>query len=246
MDRSLYVMMSGAKETLQAQTTVSNNLANVNTTAFKADLEQFRSMPVFGPGYPSRIYSLAERPAVDMGSGPLRTTGRSLDVAIDGKGWMAVQAPQGGDAYTRRGDLRLTPEGLLQSGDGLLVLGENGPIAVPPAQKIDIASDGTISVVPLGEKPNVLVVVDRIKLVRPDPKRLEKGIDGLVRLKGGGVSPPDAQATLTSGSLERSNVNTVEALVDMIELARRYELQVKMMKTTKDDADATAQLLRMG
>lgn len=246
MDRSLYVMMSGAKETLQAQTTVSNNLANVNTTAFKADLEQFRSMPVFGPGYPSRIYSLAERPAVDMGSGPLRTTGRSLDVAIDGKGWMAVQAPQGGEAYTRRGDLRLTPEGLLQSGDGLLVLGENGPIAVPPAQKIDIASDGTISVVPLGEKPNVLVVVDRIKLVRPDPKRLEKGIDGLVRLKGGGVSPPDAQATLTSGSLEGSNVNTVEALVDMIELARRYELQVKMMKTTKDDADATAQLLRMG
>ncbi len=246
MDRSLYVVMSGAKETLQAQATVSNNLANVNSTAFKADLERFRSMPVFGPGYPSRIYALNERPATDVSQGPTQTTGRDLDVAIDGKGWMAVQTAEGSEALTRRGDLRISPEGLLQTGNGLLILGENGPIAIPPAQKIDIANDGTISVVPLGEKPDVLAVVDRIKLVRPDPGQLQKGEDGLIHLKGDGIAQADAQVTLVSGALEGSNVNTVEALVDMIELARRYELQVKMMKTTQDDANASAQLLRMG
>ncbi len=246
MDRSLFVVMSGAKETLQAQSSVSNNLANINTTGFKADLEQFRSMPVFGPGFPTRVYALNERPATDFDPGPIQTTGRDLDVAVKGDGWIAVQAPDGSEAYTRRGDLRLTPEGLLQTGDGLPILGENGPIAVPPAQKIDIAGDGTITIVPLGEKPDVTAVVDRIKLVRPDPRQLEKGLDGLVRLKNGRTAEADAGVTLVSGALEHSNVNSVAALVDLIELARRYELQVKMMKTAETDADATAQLLRMG
>ncbi len=246
MDRSLFVVMSGARETLRAQTSVSNNLANVNTAGFKQDLEQFRSMPVFGPGYPSRVYALNERPATDFDPGPIQTTGRDLDVAVKGDGWIAVQAADGSEAYTRRGDLRITPEGLLQTGDGHPVLGENGPIAIPPAQKIDIGSDGTISIVPLGEKPDVLAVVDRIKLVRANPRQLKKGEDGLIRLKAGGPAVADAGVTLVSGALEGSNVNSVAALVDMIELSRRYELQVKMMKTAEDDADATAQLLRMG
>ncbi len=246
MDRSLFVAMSGAKETLQAQSSVSNNLANVNTTGFKADLEQFRSMPVFGPGFPTRVYALNERPATDFDPGPIQTTGRELDVAVKGDGWIAVQAPDGSEAYTRRGDLRITPEGMLQTGDGLPILGENGPIAIPPAQKIDIAGDGTITIVPLGEKPDVTAVVDRIKLVRTDPRQLEKGIDGLIRLKNGQTAEADAGVTLVSGALERSNVNSVAALVDLIELARRYELQVKMMKTAETDADATSRLLRMG
>ncbi len=246
MDRSLYIAMSGAKETLYAQSSVNNNLANANTTAFKADLENFRSMPVFGPGHPSRVYAMDERPMTDFTHGPIQTTGRELDVAIDGKGWMAVQAPDGSEAYTRRGDLRLSPEGLLKTGDGLPVLGENGPVTIPPAQKIDIAGDGTISIVPLGENPDVLAVVDRIKLVRPNPTQLEKGEDGLIRLKGGAPATADSRVTLVSGALEGSNVNTVEALVKMIELGRRFELQVKMMKTVEEDAAATARLLRMG
>ncbi len=246
MDRSLFVAMSGAKETLQAQSSVSNNLANVNTTGFKADMEQFRSMPVFGPGFPTRVYALNERPATDFDPGPIQTTGRELDVAVKGDGWIAVQAPDGSEAYTRRGDLRVTPEGLLQTGNGLPILGENGPIAIPPAQKIDIAGDGTITIVPLGEKPDVTAVVDRIKLVRAEARQLEKGPDGLVRLKNGQTAEADADVTLISGALERSNVNSVAALVDLIELARRYELQVKMMKTAEEDADATSQLLRMG
>lgn len=245
MDRSLFVVMSGARETLRAQASVNNNLANVNTTGFKQDLEQFRSMPVFGPGYPSRVYALNERPATDFDPGPIRTTGRDLDVAVKGEGWIAVQAADGSEAYTRRGDLRITPEGLLQTGDGHPVLGDNGPIAIPPAQKVDIGSDGTISIVPLGEKPDVLAVVDRIKLVRAAPQQLEKGKDGLIRLKSGRPAEADAGITLVSGALEGSNVNSVAALVDMIELSRRYELQVKMMKTAEDDADTAAQLLRM-
>ncbi|HEB78240.1 MAG TPA: flagellar basal-body rod protein FlgF [Methylothermaceae bacterium] len=246
MDRSLFIVMSGAKETLQAQSSVSNNLANVNTTGFKADLEQFRSMPVFGPGFPSRVYALNERPATDFDPGPIQTTGRDLDVAIEGDGWIAVQAPDGSEAYTRRGDLHVTPEGLLQTGNGLPILGENGPIAIPPAQKIDIGTDGTITIVPLGEKPDVTAVVDRIKLIRARPEQLEKGLDGLIRFKDGRTGDADAGVTLVSGALERSNVNSVAALVDMIELARRYELQVKMMKTAEEDAAATTRLLRMG
>lgn len=246
MDRSLFVSMSGAKETLLAQTAVASNLANADTTGFKADLEQFRSMPVFGPGHPSRVYAMHERPATDFDPGPIRTTGRGLDVAMQGDGWIAVQAPDGSEAYTRRGDLRLSPEGLLLTGDGLPVLGENGPAAIPPAQKLEIAADGTISIVPLGGKPGVSAVIDRIKLIRPPLDQLEKGRDGLIRLKNGAMAEADAGVTLVPGALEGSNVNPVAALVEMIELARRFELQIKMMQTAEDDADATAKLLRMG
>ncbi len=245
MDRSLFISMSGAKETLQAQTAVSSNLANVDTTGFKADLEQFRSMPVFGPGHPTRVYAMHERPATDFNPGPIQTTGRELDVAIQGQGWLAVQAPDGTEAYTRRGDLRLSPEGLLLTGNGLPVLGENGPVAIPPAQKLEIAPDGTISIVPLGGKPDVSVVIDRIKLVNPQATQLIKGLDGLIRLQDGTPAQADASVVLVSGALEGSNVNPVAAMVEMIELSRRFELQVKMMKTAEDDADASARLLRM-
>jgi len=145
MDRMLYVAMSGAKETLMAQATTSNNLANANTTGFLADLQQFRSMPVFGDGYPTRVYALSERPATDLTSGSIVQTGRELDVAVSGQGWIAVQSPDGGEAYTRRGDLKLDANGLLTTGNGLPVSGSGGPIAIPPAEKIDIAPDGTIS-----------------------------------------------------------------------------------------------------
>ncbi|MCX8048212.1 MAG: flagellar basal body rod protein FlgF [Methylohalobius sp.] len=246
MDRSLFISMSGAKETLLAQAIVTSNLANADTVGFKADFEQFRSLPVFGPGYPSRVYALTERPATEFNSGSIHTTGRELDIAIDGEGWLAVQAPDGSEAYTRRGDLQLSPQGLLQTGDGLAVLGQNGPIAIPPAQKLEIAPDGTISIVPLGAKPDVSAVIDRIKLVRPSPEQLEKGQDGLIRLKNGGTANADASVALIPGALENSNVNSVQALVEMIELARRFELQIQMMKTAEEDSQASSKLLRIG
>ncbi len=246
MDRSLYIAMSGAKHILQAQTSNSHNLSNVNTTGFKADLEQFRSMPVFGPGYPSRVYAMVERPGVDFTPGVLQTTGRDLDIAIHGEGWFAVETRNGTEAYSRAGELQLTPEGLLQTADGLGVIGSGGPIAVPPAQEIEIGSDGTISIVPLGGNATSLAIVDQIKLVNPPPDQLEKRNDGLIYTKSGTPVVSNAEVKLVSGALESSNVSAVNAMVDMIELARRFELQVKTMKTISDNDAASAQLMRMG
>jgi flagellar basal-body rod protein FlgF len=246
MDRSLYVAMSGAKNILQAQTSNSNNLSNVNTTGFRADLEQFRSMPVFGPGFPSRVYAMVERPGVDFTPGALQTTGRDLDVAIHGEGWIAVESKDGGEAYSRAGALQLSAEGVLQTADGLAVIGNGGPIALPPAQKIEIGEDGTISVLPLGQGASTLAIVDQIKLVDPPADQLEKRNDGLIYTRSGVPAVASANVRLLSGTLESSNVSAVEALVDMIELARRFELQVKTMKTISDNDAASAQLMRMG
>jgi len=246
MDRMLYVAMSGAKETLMAQATTSNNLANANTTGFLADLQQFRSMPVFGDGYPTRVYALSERPATDLTSGSIVQTGRELDVAVSGQGWIAVQSPDGGEAYTRRGDLKLDANGLLTTGNGLPVSGSGGPIAIPPAEKIDIAPDGTISIRPLGQAADELAIVDQIKMVNPPLADLEKGTDGLMRLKDGATADVDASLQLISGTLQSSNVNIVNAMVDMIELARRFELQVKMMKTAEEMEENSASIMRMG
>ncbi len=246
MDRMLYVAMSGAKETLLAQAANSNNLANASTTGFLADLQQFRSMPVFGDGHPTRVYALSERPATDFKSGSIVQTGRELDVALNGKGWIAVQAPDGSEAYTRRGDLKLDANGLLTTGNGLPVTGNGGPIAIPPAEKIDIAPDGTISIRPLGQAANELAIVDQIRMVNPANSDMEKGKDGLMRLKPGVTAELDASLQLISGTLEGSNVNVVDSMVDMIELARRFEVQVKMMKTAEEMEQGSTSILRIG
>jgi flagellar basal-body rod protein FlgF len=245
MDRLLYVAMTGAREIERAQQANMHNLANAQTPGFRADLSAFRAMPVYGPGYPTRVYAMAERPGVDLSPGPVTTTGRELDVAVQGEGFIAVQAPDGSEAYTRRGDLRIGPNGLLETGDGHAVLGSGGPIAVPPAEKIEIGSDGTISIRPVGQAPNALVVLDRIKLVRPDKNALVKGADGLLRLADGAAAEPDASVRLTAGALEGSNVNAIEALVDMIALARHYELQIKLMREAADNDAAATQAMKL-
>jgi flagellar basal-body rod protein FlgF len=241
----LYVAMSGAKETLIAQGSNSNNLANGNTPGFLADLQQFRSMPVFGDGHPTRVYGMSERPAIDFSKGSIVHTGGELDVAVNGQGWLAVQARDGVEAYTRRGDLMLDANGLLTTGNGLPVIGNNGPIAIPPAEKIEIAPDGTISIRPLGQGADELAVIDQLKLVNPPRAELEKGNDGLMRLQDGATAQPDVGTQVVSGSLEGSNVNIVDAMVNMIELSRRFELQVKMMKTAQDMENASASIMRM-
>jgi len=247
MDRSLFVAMSGAKQTMLAQTSNANNLANAQTTGFKSDFEQFRSTPVFGPGQPTRVYAMTERPGTDLTPGALQRTGRDLDVAIDGGGWLAVQDKTGKEAYTRAGDLRVTPAGFLQTGTGDAVIGNNGPIVIPQADKIDIATDGTISIIPTGSaNATTLLVVGRVKLVKPDNKDLEKLSDGLMHLKKGVDAPvADANISLVQGSLEGSNVSAVDAMVEMIELARNYELQVKVMKTADKNSGAATKLMQM-
>lgn len=247
MDRMLYLAMTSAKQTMLAQSVNSNNLANATTTGFKQDLEQFRSMPVYGPGMPSRVYAMSERPATDFAAGSFNTTGRSLDMAVNGDGWLAVQAADGNEAYTRAGDLRIDATGTLTTGAGHPVIGNNGgPIVVPPAEAIEIGADGTISIRPVGQASNTLAEVDRIKLVNPNPDDLTKGEDGLIRLKPGrDPAPADAAVQLVSGALEGSNVNTVEAMVKMIELQRQYEMQVKMMKTAKENDAADDSIMKL-
>ncbi len=246
MDRSLYIAMSGAKQTLLAQTANANNLANTQTVGFKSDFEQFRTMPVFGPGYPARVYAMSERPGSDLSMGPIQTTGRPLDVAIKGDGWMAVQGKDGSEAYTRAGNLLVTPQGLLQTRSGLQLIGQDGPIVIPPANKIEIGRDGTISILPQGQNATTVAVIDRIKLVKPELKSLEKGDDGVMYLKQGVKKPQaDASVSLISGALEGSNVNAISAMVEMIELARNFELQTKVMKNINDNSAVTAKLMQM-
>ncbi|MCG7956588.1 MAG: flagellar basal-body rod protein FlgF [Candidatus Thiodiazotropha endolucinida] len=245
MDRMLYVAMSGAKETLMAQASNSNNLANVNTPGFMEDLNQFRSMPVFGPGYPTRVYALDERPDVNFDKGSLQTTGNPLDVAINGEGYFAVQAPDGSEAYTRRGDLKVDANGLVTNGEGLPVIGNGGPLALPPMERLEIAPDGTITILPEGATPDALAIVDRIKMVNPPRDALYKGEDGLLRMKAGGEADADVATQLVSGSIESSNVNVADALVNMIELSRKFELQVKMMKNAEEMDKASASLMNM-
>lgn len=244
MDRMLYISMNAAQQTMLSQAANSNNLANVNTTGFRADFEQFRSQPVFGEGLPTRVYSMSERPATDYQQGSVQSTGRELDVSIQGDGFLAVQGKDGREGYTRAGDLQITATGQLVTGTGLAVMGEGGPIAIPPAEKIEIGSDGTISIRPIGGDANALAVLDRIKLVKPELNNVFKDSDGLMRMQDGTDAPLDAAVTVASGTLEGSNVNAVSALVNMIELQRKYEMQVKMMKSADDNGAASARLLQ--
>lgn len=245
MDRLGYIAMTGAKQSMQAQGVVSNNLANASTTGFRAELLGATSAPIYGDVYASRVNVVSSGAGADFSIGSVRSTGRPLDVAVQGQGWIAVQAPDGSEAYTRAGDLKLDSFGLMTTGTGLPVMGDGGPVAVPPHSQMVIGRDGSISIVPLGQTSATLAIVDRIKLVNPDSAELVRGEDGLFRQRSGEAAPADAGVALMSGSLEGSNVNAAGSLVDMIELSRLYEMQVKMMTTAKEDADAAAQLMRM-
>jgi len=246
MDEMIYLAMTGARQTEYAQTINSNNLANVSTTGFRADLHSFSSIPIDGPGVDTRVNAVVDSYGTDLSQGVIMTTGNPLDVAVTGNGYLAVQAPDGTEAYTRAGDLRVEPGGLLTTGSGHLVIGDGGPVAIPPNNSLLIGNDGTISVQPIGQGPETLAIVDRLKLVRPEPGQLEKGSDGLMHMIDGSEADPDAGVGVTSGSLERSNVNVAKTLVNMIELARQYEMQINVIKSSEENADAAATMMRLG
>lgn len=246
MDEMIYLAMTGARQTEYAQTINSNNLANASTTGFRADLHSFTSIPIDGPGVDTRINAVVDSYGTDLSQGPLANTGRDLDVAVRGDGFIAVQAPDGSEAYTRAGDLRVESGGLLMTGAGHLVIGDGGPVAIPPNSSLLVGGDGTISIQPLGQGPETVSIVDRIKLVKPGVTNLVKGEDGLLHLKNGGEADADASVSLVSGSLEQSNVNIAKTLVNMIELARQYEMQVNVIKTSEENADTAATMMRVG
>ncbi len=212
------------------------------------DFEQARSMQVFGDSFPARVFAMSERPGTDFSHGSLQETGNELDIAIDGDGFVAVQAPDGSEAYVRTAGMHIDALGMLRTGDGLPVLGNGGPIAVPPEEKVEIGQDGTISIRALGENPNVVAVVDRIKLVNPNLKQMEKGTDGLLHYKpqpGEQAPLADANVKVVSGFLESSNVNAVEEMTAILSLSRQFELHVKMMRTAEDDSAAMARVLQI-
>lgn len=248
MDKSIFIGMSGAKQTMLAQQAHANNLANVSTTGFKRDYAQARSMPVFGEHFPTRAYAMTERPGTETGAGALIETGRDLDVAVNGDGWIAIQNQNGEEVFTRAGSLQLDINGLLRTSNGEMVMGNGGPVALPPFDNVQIGADGTISVVPVGGPPSQLVEVDRIKLVNPPADALQKGEDGFMRRKPGvaldGPEPPDGNLRLTAGFLESSNVNAVEEMISNLQLSRQFEMQVKIMQTADENSEVTARLLQ--
>lgn len=249
MDKALYVAATGARATLQAQGTVSHNLANANTAGFRAALANTQAYRIQGPGHASRVGALHTDAGFDARTGAQRVTGNPLDVSLRPDRWLAVQAGDGGEAYTRAGNLTLTPNGQLLSGSGqpLLDAGTGQPLAIPPHQAMEIGHDGTVSVVPLGEGPATVAVVGRIRVVEAAPQGLARGLDGLMR----GTDPlqpplPAAGDVMATGTLEGSNVDATSALVQMIQLQRQFEMQVKLIQRGDDNAQAANSLLRLG
>ncbi|MGB0893978.1 MAG: flagellar basal-body rod protein FlgF [Parashewanella sp.] len=247
MDKLLYIAASGAKQNMDALAVRANNLANANTDGFKADLAQARSMQAFGEGLPTRVFAMTELSSTNHRQGAIQTTGRDLDVAVNGNGWLAVQGKDGREAYTRSGSLSFDTTGLLKNDRGNPILSENGPIVLPlPIQKVEISQDGVISVRPRGAPANVLQEVGKIKLVNPNTRNMMRGEDGLFRPTNVIRFEPDENVKLESGAIEGSNVNAVEEMVALIDLQRQFEMQIKMMKTAEENDRSSAQLVRIG
>lgn len=244
MDRLIYTAMTGASHVLQQQAAVSENLSNTNTPGFRAMLNTFRAVPLVGEGLPTRTFVVDSTAGADFTPGIFQPTGRALDVAVNGAGWIAVQGPDGKEAYTRNGSFQITPNGVLQTRTGLNVVGDAGPITIPPDTEVTIAKDGTISTVPTDPaQATSAVVVGRLKLVNPAPAQMERGGDGLFRQKSGATAAADEKVEVVSGNLEGSNVNTVEAMVTMISLARKFDMQMKMLQSADNNAQRASQIL---
>jgi flagellar basal-body rod protein FlgF len=243
MDRGLYVAMTGAKQIMQAQAVNNHNIANINTVGFRADAVSFVSQPIYGPGFATRVNAVASDAGTDFSSGVMQGTGRDLDISVNGNGYIAVMGSDGTEGYTRAGDLRVGVDGSVTTAAGQQVLTESGPLNIPPATTVTVGNDGTISVVPLGLNPIGISPTDRIKLVNPAQKDLQKGSDGLLRLKDGRKAETDPTVTVTSGVLESSNVNAAQSLINMIELQRLYDFQVKSMNSSDQNEQMAEQMM---
>ncbi len=240
MDGMIYVASSSGANILQAQAISANNLANANTAGFKADHPLFASVLKNSPDtLPSRVFSTIEDTRTDFSAGEMMPTGRNLDVAINGEGWLAVMGNDGAEAYVRTSSMEITQEGLLVTANQFPVLGASGPITLPAGQKIDIGSDGTVTATSVEGNTISKTIIDRIKLVKPDNNELIKMTDGLVRTKTGGALEPDSSVQLASGYLESSNVNVIDSMMTMLALSRHFEMQLKLLTIAKENAQAT-------
>ncbi|MFZ6734789.1 flagellar basal-body rod protein FlgF [Undibacterium sp. Ji42W] len=245
MDRLVYTAMTGAKHILEQQATVSHNLANVSTTGFRAQLDSFRAVPVKSDGLATRAFVVDATVGTDFSTGAMQNTGRELDVAVEGKGWLVVEKADGSEAFTRHGSLKVNENGILQTQSGLNVVGDGGPITIPPEVSIAIAKDGTVSTIPTGTKPNAVQVIGRLKLVNPPEENLVRGDDGLFKTKDGVAVDADPLVGVAGGMLENSNVNVVESMVNMINLARSFEMQMKLLQNAENNATKASQILTL-
>lgn len=247
MDRMLYVGMSGAKQAMEQQASTANNMANASTPGFRAQINAFRAVPVTGQEVGTRAFVVATTPSADFKQGPLRETGNPLDIAIQGDGWLAVTGADGQEAYTRAGNLKVGSDGQLLAMGNHAVIGDGGPIVVPPGQALGIGSDGMVSARNVGDPNAVTTDVGRLKLVNPDAADLVRGDDGLFRMREGlQAAEADRTRTVTSGVVEQSNVNPVESMVAMIANARSFELQMKSIQTANENAQSANKLLAYG
>lgn len=245
MDRLIYTAMSGAKQIMEQQSTTAHNLANVSTTGFRAQLDTFRAIPVVSNGLPTRTFVVDSTIGTDFRAGPIQQTGRTLDLAVQGPGWLAVERADGTEGYTRSGSLKVNENGVLQTENGLNVLSDAGPITIPPNVKISFAKDGTISSVDAGNVPGATIEIARLKLVNPDIANLERSSDGMFVTKDRLPADADANVGVISGAIEGSNVNVVDAMVNMISLARQFELNMKMLKDADSNAAKADQFLAL-
>ena len=245
MDRLIYSSLAAMRGAMARQATIANNLANVNTAGFRGEFTSAEAEWLKGAGLNGRATVSQDVTGADMTAGAVTSTGRDLDIALNGDALLTVQAADGSEAYTRRGDLQLSDTGLLTTGDGKPVLGQSGPITLPPADSVSIGKDGQIWIVPQGGDPKSPQAVDQLKLVSAGGSTIKKGLDGLFRVDGGGALPADPDATLTAKSLEGSNVNASATLVDMIDASRAWEAQVKMLTTAQDLDKSAAQLMQL-
>ncbi|HEX8988933.1 MAG TPA: flagellar basal-body rod protein FlgF [Rhodocyclaceae bacterium] len=249
MDRLLYTAMTGASATLGQQAAVAHNLANVASTGYRAEEHRLRAVQVQtrNPGegtLPTRAFVVDASTHTDMSPGPMNYTGRAFDVAVQGSGWIALAMPDGTEAYTRNGSLELNVNGVLQTRDGIPVQGDGGPITVPPDNKVSIAADGTVSIVPESGAQNTSNNIGRIKLVNPAGRDLVRGGDGMFRMRDGTAAPLDETTRLASGFLEGSNVNPVSQMVAMISLSRQFDMQMQMITNAQANDRSAEQLLQ--
>jgi flagellar basal-body rod protein FlgF len=241
MDRMIYLSMSGAKATMQRQDTLANNLANVSTPGFRAELQAFRAVPILGSGASTRAFALETTVGYDASAGPITSTGRNLDVAATGNTWLTVQALDGTEAYTRGGSLELTNDGTLTTRSGLPVLSDGGPLQVPANSVVSIGGDGTVSARGVDGRSTA---IGKLKLVTPEAP-MTRGEDGLFRADTGDLTADDT-ARVQDGALEGSNVSPVQTMVAMISAARQFEAQMKMLQTAEANEKAAQQLLGLG
>lgn len=245
MDRLIYTSLTAMRGSQARQTAIANNLANAQTPGFRADMAEAQALWLNGSGTGARAMSSEEVIGADMRAGTVTATGRDLDIAVQGDALLVVQSKDGTEAYTRRGDLQVSAAGLLTTGDGLPVQGTQGPMTIPPADSIKIDSEGRVWVVPQGGDPENPQEVDRLRLATPAGSDIVKGLDGVFRVRDGGILPDDPEARLITRSIEGSNVAATTALVEMIEASRSWDTQIKMISDVRDMDSATANLMQL-